>query len=584
MLPMFSALLYRKGRKITMKKRCLSLLLALCLLAALAVPAFAQEAGELPTLLPASEHPSVILNTPTADIPAVRAEVSPVCVPHSTMRDLSIAKGYEGYLYYSIYRGNVSGTYGYSIELYRGTSITESNYIGGYAEGYSSNDLQTLELTVGTDITSSLTAGTYTVVSAVLVAVNGEARTVSGTETKTQIQVVNNPIPLQGIYFESVKDTMYIDQDQEIETRIAFSPANTTARRNYALSLSNDTVLGGMDFGDSIILIGYQPGTTTVYAQLGSAAAGFRVTVHGYVGSLDQKSQTLHEGSSAKLSFTVSPDDGQTKAVWSSNDPQVVSVAQDGTITALREGYATVSVSLTFPDGRTGLASCGVTVTPHTGDVLSEQPATASRDGWQQINCTVCGHEATHILSRRFLDLDGTQWYADGVDDIVDRGLMNGTGPVTFEPNSTMTRAMLVTVLWRSAGSPNEGTNAFTDVPADQWYTQAVAWAAQNGIVNGVGNNKFDPDAKITREQLAAVLYRYAGKVGMDVSARADLKLFPDAGSVSAYATDALSWCVANGIVNGTLEHGTAYLDPQGSATRAQVATLMSRYLKLTEA
>ena len=104
------------------------------------------------------------------------------------------------------------------------------------------------------------------------------------------------------------------------------------------------------------------------------------------------------------------------------------------------------------------------------------------------------------------------------MDDIVDRGLMNGTGPVTFEPDSTMTRAMLVTVLWRSAGSPNEGTNGFTDVPADQWYTQAVAWAAQNGIVNG------------------------------------------------------------------TLEHGTAYLDPQGSATRAQVATLMSRYLKLTEA
>ncbi len=170
------------------------------------------------------------------------------------------------------------------------------------------------------------------------------------------------------------------------------------------------------------------------------------------------------------------------------------------------------------------------------------------------------------------------------MDDIVDRGLMNGTGPVTFEPDSTMTRAMLVTVLWRSAGSPNEGTNGFTDVPAGQWYTQAVAWAAQNGIVNGVGNNKFDPDARITREQLAAVLYRYAGKVGMDVTARADLKLFPDAGSVSAYATDALSWCVANGIVNGTLEHGTAYLDPQGSATRAQVATLMSRYLKLTKA
>ena len=104
------------------------------------------------------------------------------------------------------------------------------------------------------------------------------------------------------------------------------------------------------------------------------------------------------------------------------------------------------------------------------------------------------------------------------------------------------------------------------------------------GLEKGSGVPNKTKVGKITREQLAAVLYRYAGKVGMDVTARADLKLFPDAGSVSAYATDALSWCVANGIVNGTLEHGTAYLDPQGSATRAQVATLMSRYLKLTEA
>lgn len=110
-----------------------------------------------------------------------------------------------------------------------------------------------------------------------------------------------------------------------------------------------------------------------------------------------------------------------------------------------------------------------MTVTPHTGDVLSEQAFTASRGRWQQINCTVCGREATHILSCRFLDLDGTQWYADGVDDIVDRGLMNGTGPVMFEPDSTMTCAMLVTVLWRSAGSPNEGTNGFTTFPPIRW-------------------------------------------------------------------------------------------------------------------
>ena len=110
-----------------MKKRCLSLLLTLCLLAALAVPAFAQEAEKQPTLQPASEHPSVLLNTPAVEIPAVRAEIEPMCVPHASMRSLSIARGHEGYLYYSLYRGTYSGTYGYSIEVYRGTSITEAN-------------------------------------------------------------------------------------------------------------------------------------------------------------------------------------------------------------------------------------------------------------------------------------------------------------------------------------------------------------------------------------------------------------------------------------------------------------------------
>ena len=123
-----------------MKKRCLSLLLTLCLLAALAVPAFAQEAEKQPTLQPASEHPSVLLNTPAVEVPAVRAEIEPMCVPHASMRSLSIARGYEGYLYYSLYRGTYSGTYGYSIEVYRGTSITEANYVGGYADGYTSAD------------------------------------------------------------------------------------------------------------------------------------------------------------------------------------------------------------------------------------------------------------------------------------------------------------------------------------------------------------------------------------------------------------------------------------------------------------
>ena len=146
----------------------------------------------------------------------------------------------------------------------------------------------------------------------------------------------------------------------------------------------------------------------------------------------------------------------------------------------------------------------------------------------------------------------------------------------TFEPNTAMTRAMLVTVLWRYAGQPNEGTNNFTDVKSDQWYTDAVAWAAHNGIVGGVGNNKFDPNGNITREQMAAILYRYANSNGIDTSARADLSSFPDGNKVSSYANDAIRWAVAEGLINGS----DGKLMPQGNATRAQVAAILMRFIE----
>ena len=181
--------------------------------------------------------------------------------------------------------------------------------------------------------------------------------------------------------------------------------------------------------------------------------------------------------------------------------------------------------------------------------------------------------------SKPYYDVDTGGWYHEGVDYAIAHGLMNGVGSGRFDPNGSMTRAMLVTVLWRYAGSPVAGTNRFSDVPSGQWYTQAVAWAAQNGVVNGVGNGKFDPEGKITREQMAAILYRYASSVGVNTSARGDFSAFPDRGRVSGYAADALSWCVASQIIGGTQENGRVYLDPQGNATRAQVATILMRYI-----
>ena len=146
----------------------------------------------------------------------------------------------------------------------------------------------------------------------------------------------------------------------------------------------------------------------------------------------------------------------------------------------------------------------------------------------------------------------------------------------TFEPDTSMTRAMLVTVLWRYAGKPAEGENTFTDVPAGLWYTDAVAWAAHNNIVSGVGDNKFDPNGNITREQMATILYRYASSQGLDTSAKADLSAFPDAGNISGYAQSPLGWAVAEGLIKGS----DGKLLPQGNATRAQVATILMRFIE----
>ena len=182
--------------------------------------------------------------------------------------------------------------------------------------------------------------------------------------------------------------------------------------------------------------------------------------------------------------------------------------------------------------------------------------------------------------SVNFRDISVSDWFHDAVDYAVYHGLMNGMSDTTFEPNTSMSRAMLVTVLWRYAGEPLEGENSFTDVPDGQWYTEAVAWAAENGIVTGVGNGKFDPDGRITREQLAAILFRYSNSLGIDTSERDALGYFPDGEKVSSYAVDALSWAVAEGLVTGTQSGSKVYLDPQGNATRAQVATILMRFIE----
>ena len=226
------------------------------------------------------------------------------------------------------------------------------------------------------------------------------------------------------------------------------------------------------------------------------------------------------------------------------------------------------------------------TYTCACGDSYKKDFVSALGHDFKDGTCTRCGASDPNYKpvaptpEATFTDVSETAWYKNSVDYAVEHGLMNGTGTNTFEPESTMTRAMLVTVLWRYANAPKPGANPFTDVPNGKWYTDAVAWAAENGVVNGVGDGKFEPDGSVTREQMATILYRYAQKVDIDTSKHTELSAFPDASRVSAYARAPMQWIVAEGVIGGSRENGQDWLNPQGNATRAEVATILMRFIE----
>ena len=177
-----------------------------------------------------------------------------------------------------------------------------------------------------------------------------------------------------------------------------------------------------------------------------------------------------------------------------------------------------------------------------------------------------------------FTDVDSSEWFYDNVMYVYENGLMNGTASDSFCPNSGMTRSMFVTVLYRLSGDTGSYTGYFTDIPSGEWYENAVAWAVKNGIAGGVGDNKFAPDMGISREQLAVVLYRYAKYKGYDVSVGKDTNIlsYKDALSISDYACSALQWACGAGIMNGD----NGYLNPNGPASRAQVAAMLQRFVE----
>ena len=180
-----------------------------------------------------------------------------------------------------------------------------------------------------------------------------------------------------------------------------------------------------------------------------------------------------------------------------------------------------------------------------------------------------------------FTDVFEKDWFYGDVMFVYENGLMLGTSKTLFSPHGTATRGMMATILWRMEGSPApKGKNSFTDVVAGKWYADAITWAAENGIFAGYGKDKFGPDDPITREQLAAIFYRYAGYKGYDLTVKGNLDKFKDEDKVTDYAKMAMQWAVSSGLVKGKSGN---LLDPQGTATRAEIATMLHRFIEKYE-
>ena len=180
-----------------------------------------------------------------------------------------------------------------------------------------------------------------------------------------------------------------------------------------------------------------------------------------------------------------------------------------------------------------------------------------------------------------FTDVPTSAWFYDSVRNVYENYIMNGVSPTLFQPNGTMSRAMVATVLWRLEGEPEmDDTSVFTDVPRGQWYTQAIAWAYEQGIITGYGGGRFGPQDNVTRQQLAAMLFRYAKTMDLDGGERATLSAYRDQGQVADWAREAFAWAVAKGHINGT---SPTTLSPTGTATRAQCAAILTRMLAYEE-
>ena len=278
----------------------------------------------------------------------------------------------------------------------------------------------------------------------------------------------------------------------------------------------------------------------------------------------DRRSSGGSSGGSGSSTYSVSVSSVDNGSV--SVSPRNASEGATVTITVTPdEGYELDTLTVTDKDGNNiRLTNAG------DGKYTFTMP-----DSRVTVNATFTEVEDVPEQVGPFTDVNTDDWFAEAVQYMLDNEMMNGTSATTFGPNTTTTRGMIVTILYRLEGEPDAAASNFTDVASNMYYADAINWAAANGIVNGVSETSFAPDNQITREQMAAILYRYAQFKGYDVSASNSLTNYTDASQISEYATTAMQWANAEELITGRT---STTLAPQGTATRAEVATILMRF------
>lgn len=321
--------------------------------------------------------------------------------------------------------------------------------------------------------------------------------------------------------------------EQTFTVDVKLSEDNAFAGAEFGLDLPEGVTLTRVEFLDEAVQ---------------NANHSPEVTVEGrtYFGFYTAENTFSGEISVARLTFTYT---GKVNTVFSLGSSKVVTVQEDGS-TKGDTSSEPFTVQITRKSSSSGGSSSSGTSTSTGLDSSS--------------------------VSNPFTDLD-SHWGKDAILAAVNDGLFSGTSAATFSPNAAVTRGMLVTILHRMEGTPTGGNMPFADVAAGAYYANAVAWAAETGIVSGMSATTFAPNTSITREQMATILYRYAGFKGLDVTGRADLTSFTDTANISAYAKESIAWANSKGLLSG---RSAAELAPQGTATRAEMAQILMNYRK----